>query len=157
MRALGDASRIRISYTASVYHTPPNARPVRAVESPTYPSHSLQNRNLLFYRAVEPVYDIAEVFPAAVWSESKAARQKLARPRQNRQHLPCAVCVGDVAEAGHGVQQRRAVAARRVRGHAGRAPDVAHRPQRARVHAPVVHGDPPLPLLAMLCERLRRE
>eukprot|EP00969_Alexandrium_andersonii_P295433 13058763-Alexandrium_andersonii.AAC.1 len=47
LRARDDASSIRISYPASVYHTPSNARPVRAVKSSTYPSHSLQKRNLL--------------------------------------------------------------------------------------------------------------
>eukprot|EP00969_Alexandrium_andersonii_P331139 14636204-Alexandrium_andersonii.AAC.1 len=48
MRALDDASLVRISYSASVYHTPSNTVPARTVKSPTYPSHSLQKRNLLF-------------------------------------------------------------------------------------------------------------
>eukprot|EP00969_Alexandrium_andersonii_P304952 13480133-Alexandrium_andersonii.AAC.1 len=62
MRALGDASLIRISYSASVYHTPSNARPVRAVESSTYPSHSSQKQLAVPTRAVEPIYDVTEVF-----------------------------------------------------------------------------------------------
>eukprot|EP00969_Alexandrium_andersonii_P002706 117965-Alexandrium_andersonii.AAC.1 len=61
----------------------------------------------------------------------------MARPCQDRQHLPCTVCVDDVVEAGYGVHQRRPDAARRVRDHPGCTPDVVHRPQRARVHPPI--------------------
>eukprot|EP00969_Alexandrium_andersonii_P148173 6550801-Alexandrium_andersonii.AAC.1 len=38
-------------------------------------------------RAVDAIYDVAEVSRAIAWPESEAARRKLARPCQNRQHL----------------------------------------------------------------------
>eukprot|EP00969_Alexandrium_andersonii_P334772 14795155-Alexandrium_andersonii.AAC.1 len=71
--------------------------------------------------------------------------------------MPCAVCVGNVVEAGYGVQLRHPNAARRICDHAGCAPDIVHRPQRSCVHPPVIHDDPSLPLLAVFRELLRRE